>query len=80
MKATPLPPGDAPLELYLQRAFGMLSNTAPFDITGHPEMSIPCGMSEGLPIGMMLIGKHCNESSTYRGAHAFGQIGDWREF
>src|SRR5437867_6736767 len=31
MKATPLPPADAPRELYIQRAFEMLGNTAPFD-------------------------------------------------
>ena len=51
MKATPLPPADAPLALYCQRAFEMLPNTAPFNVTGHPAMSIPCGMSDGLPVG-----------------------------
>ena len=58
LKATPLPPADAPRELYIQRAFEMLANTAPFDATGHPAMSIPCGMGDGLPIGLMLIGRH----------------------
>jgi amidase len=43
-------------------------------------MSIPCGMSQGLPIGMMLTGKHYNESTIYRAAHAFEQLGDWRTF
>jgi amidase len=41
-------------------------------------MSVPCGMSQGLPIGMMLVGRHYNESTIYRAAHAFEQIGDWR--
>src|ERR1700735_538296 len=68
VKATPLPPPDASRELYLQRAFEMLANTAPFDGTGHPAMSLPCGMSEGLPIGLMLIGKHYDESTIYRAA------------
>lgn len=54
MKAPPIPPADASLELWCQRAFEMLPNTAPFDVTGHPAMSIPCGMSDGLPVGMML--------------------------
>src|SRR5438876_6975931 len=75
MKATPLPPADAPRELYIQRAFEMLGNTAPFDATGHPAMSIPCGLSDGLPVGMMLIGKHWEESTIYRAAHAFEQAG-----
>jgi amidase len=80
MKATPLPEENASLALYCQRAFEMLPNTSPFDVTGHPAMNIPCGMSQGLPIGMMLIGKHWNESTIYRAAHAFEQLGDWREF
>ena len=78
MKATPLPPPDAPLELYLQRAFEMLANTAPFDVTGHPAMSIPCGMSNGLPVGMMLVGKQYDECTIYSAAQAFEQLGDWR--
>jgi amidase len=80
MKATPLPGQDASLALYCQRAFEMLPNTSPFDVTGHPAMNIPCGMSQGLPIGMMLIAKHWNESTIYRAAHAFERLGDWREF
>ena len=78
MKATPIPPPDAPLELYIQRAFEMIPNTAPFDATGHPSMSIPCGMSEGLPVGLMLTGRYWKESTIYQAAHAFEQLGDWR--
>ncbi len=77
-KAPPLPPQNAPLAQWCESAFAMLPNTAPFDVTGHPAMSIPCGMSQGLPIGLMLIAKHYNESTIYRAAHAFEQIGDWR--
>jgi amidase len=80
MKATPLPPANAPLALYCQRGFEMLPNTCPFDVTGHPAMSIPCGMSGGLPIGLMLIAKRYNEATIYRAAHAFEQLGDWRNF
>ena len=78
MKATPLPPRDAPLALYCQRAFEMLPNTAPFDVTGHPAMSVPCGMSDGLPVGMMLVGGKWKEAVIYRAAAAFEQAGDWR--
>jgi amidase len=78
MKATPLPPPNAPLALWCQRGFEMLGNTCPFDVTGHPAMSVPCGMSQGLPIGMMLVARHYNESTIYRAAHAFEQLGDWR--
>jgi amidase len=77
MKATPLPPPGAPLELYFQRAWEMLLNTSPFDVTGHPALQVPCGMSEGLPIGMMLIGRHFDETNLYRAASAFESTVDW---
>ena len=78
MKATPLPPPGASLALYCQRAFEMLPNTAPFDVTGHPAMSVPCGMSDGLPVGMMLVGAKWQEAAIYRAAAAFEQADDWR--
>ena len=77
LKATPLPPADAPRELYVQRAFEMLSNTSPMDITGHPAIQLPCGMNDGLPVGMMLIGKHYDEMTLYRAANAYEQSVEW---
>lgn len=79
MKATPLPGPDASREEYVQRAFEMIVNTAPFDVTHHPAMSIPCGMSNGLPVGLMLVGRHFDEMTIYRAAHAFEQAGDWKK-
>ncbi len=79
MKATPIPPPDAPLPLYIQRAFEMVGNTAPFDVTGHPAMTLPCGMRGGLPVGLMLVGRDYDESTIYRAAHAFEQDGDWKK-
>ena len=78
IKATPLPPPDASLALYCQRAFEMLANTSPFDVTGHPAMSIPCGMSDGLPVGLMLVAAKWREATIYRAAAAFEQADDWR--
>ena len=80
VKATPLPPAEASLALYLQRAFEMIGNTAPFDVTGHPSMTIPCGLSEGLPIGLMLTGKSYDEETIYAAAAAFEASGDWKGF
>ncbi len=79
MKAPPIPPVDASLELWCQRAFEMITNTAPFDVTGHPAMSVPCGMSDGLPVGLQIIGRRYDESTIYRAASAFEQAGDWRD-
>ena len=79
MKATQLPPADASREDYIARALEMITNTAPFDITHHPAMSLPCGMVDGLPVGLMLVGRHFDEMTIYRAAHAFEQAGDWKK-
>lgn len=76
--ASPLPASDAPLSEIIQRAAELNVNTCPFDLTGHPAMSLPCGLSDGLPVGMMLIGKSFDEATIYRAASAFEDIGDWR--
>ena len=47
-------------------------------MTGHPAMSIPCGMEDGLPVGMMLVAKKWGEATIYRAAAAFEQAEDWR--
>jgi amidase len=78
MTATPLPEENAPVGEILQRAFEMLPNTAPFDCTHHPAMSLPCGLAGGLPVGLMLIGRLHGEPAIYRAAHAFEQGVDWR--
>jgi amidase len=56
----------------------MIPNTSPFDVTGHPAMSVPCGMVDGLPVGAMLIGRHYAEKTIYRAADAYEQEVDWR--
>jgi amidase len=78
MKATKLPEPDAPREENVARALEMIVNTAPFDLTHHPAMSLPCGMVDGLPAGLMLIGKHFDEPTIYRAAYAFEQSADWK--
>jgi amidase len=78
MKAPPLPPEDAGVERVFAEAVRMVGNTQPFDHTHHPAMSIPCGTSDGLPVGMMLVGRAFEESTIYRAAHAFEQHADWR--
>src|SRR5215472_11026671 len=78
MVATPLPEANAPVGQILQRAFEMLANTAQFDCTHHPAMSLPCGMVDGLPVGMMLVAKAFDEETIYRAAAAFEKGVDWK--
>ena len=78
MTPTLLSPADAPRALYVQRALEMIGNTAPVDITHHPTMTAPCGMINGLPVGLMLIGKYFDKPTIYRAAYAFEQARDWK--
>ncbi len=78
--STPLPGKDASLEEVITRAFEMTGTTSPFDVTGHPAMSIPCGLVDGLPVGLMLIGKDYAEATIYQAASAFEADGDWKTF
>ena len=59
-------------------ALNTVLNTCQFDITGHPAMSVPCGMRNGLPVGMMLVAKHFDEPAIYRAAYGFEQSCDWK--
>jgi len=56
----------------------MQQNTCPFDVSGHPAFTVPCGMVGGLPIGMMLVGHHFDEATLISAGQAFEQIGDWQ--
>jgi amidase len=78
MTATKLPQNDAPISEILQRAFEMLPNTSPFDCTHHPAMSLPCGRVDGLPVGLMLVGRHYGESTIYQAAAAFEAKVEWK--
>ena len=61
----------------ISHGWNMLANTAPFDMTGHPALSIPCAKSDGLPVGLMLVGRHFDDGTLFQAAHAFEQHVDW---
>lgn len=52
-------------------ALGKVINTAPFDITGHPAISVPAGLVDGLPAGMMIVGRRFDDATVLRAAGAF---------
>lgn len=78
MKPTPLPEVGAERQTIMNHAFEMTNNTCPFDISHHPAMSVPCGLVDGLPVGMMIVGRHFDEATVYRAAYAFEQTVDWK--
>lgn len=65
MKATRKPEGRD-LHTLLGAALGNVFNTAAFDVSGHPAMSVPCGRSQGLPVGLMIVGRHWDEATVLR--------------
>ena len=69
--ASPLPAPGASREEKLARSLEMIANTAPFDVTGHPATSVPAGLCDGLPAGLMIVGRHLADSMCLRVAHAY---------
>ncbi len=56
----------------------LLRLTMPFNLTGLPAVSFPCGFTaNGLPIGLQVAGKSFEESTVLRIAHAYQQLTDW---
>lgn len=72
--ATELPQPGIDRATYLTKALGMVVNAAPLDVTGHPALSVPAGLVDGLPIGMMIVGKHFDDATVLRVGHAFEKI------
>jgi amidase len=76
--ATPIPPADAPLNTVIDTALNMQANTCSFDVSGHPAFTVPCGLVNGLPVGLMLVGRHFEETTLIKLAAAIEAIGDWK--
>ncbi|WP_420623973.1 amidase [Candidatus Poriferisodalis sp.] len=66
---------DPTIEELFATGWTMGNNTSPFNLTGHPAISVPCGKHDGLPVGLMLVGKHFDEATVLRAAHAFESTG-----
>jgi aspartyl-tRNA(Asn)/glutamyl-tRNA(Gln) amidotransferase subunit A len=65
--------GD-PIQMYLNDIYTIGANLA-----GLPGVSIPCGFSDGLPVGMQLVGKQLNEAELFKAAYYFQQETDWHK-
>ncbi|MGG1678970.1 Asp-tRNA(Asn)/Glu-tRNA(Gln) amidotransferase subunit GatA [Neobacillus sp. NRS-1170] len=65
---------DDPLTMYVNDIL-----TIPLNLAGLPGISVPCGFDGGLPLGLQIIGKHFDETTVYRTAHAFEQATDFHK-
>ena len=61
-----------PMQMYLNDIF-----TMPANIAGTPAISVPCGMADGLPVGLQLAGPAMGEEMLLRIAHAYEQATAW---
>ncbi|WP_339253815.1 Asp-tRNA(Asn)/Glu-tRNA(Gln) amidotransferase subunit GatA [Sporosarcina sp. FSL W8-0480] len=51
--------------------------TVSVNLAGVPAISVPCGLSNGMPVGLQIIGKHFDEALLYKVAHAYEQATDF---
>jgi aspartyl-tRNA(Asn)/glutamyl-tRNA(Gln) amidotransferase subunit A len=65
---------DDPLTMYLSDIYSVATNPA-----GVPALNVPCGFSQGLPVGMQLIGRHLSEDLLLRVGHAYQMSTDWHK-
>ena len=65
---------DDPITMYLNDIYTIGANLA-----GLPGISTPCGLVDGLPVGLHLVGPHWGEESVLRCAHQYQQQTDWHE-
>jgi aspartyl-tRNA(Asn)/glutamyl-tRNA(Gln) amidotransferase subunit A len=77
----PTTPISAPVlegENALERARQLTRFTSPFNLTGLPALTVPCGFTkEGLPIGVQFVSRAWNEAGILRAGYAFQQATDW---
>ncbi|HEU4361150.1 MAG TPA: amidase [Mycobacterium sp.] len=63
-----------PIAVSVQRSMEMIVNTAPFNVSGHPATSVPAGLVDGLPAGLMFIGKRFADATCLRVARAWEKL------
>jgi len=68
-KVPPMPEEDR--KAHVAQALNMVRNTAAFDLTGHPSVTVPCRDVKGLPVGLMLTAAHFDDATALRAAHAY---------
>lgn len=57
----------------------LIPYNSPWSCLGLPAASIPCGLVDGLPVGMALVGRRLDEATILRAAHAFQLATDWHQ-
>ncbi len=73
--ATTLTPAP-PVAAFAKGSVWTPMRTLPFNVTGHPAISVPCGFSGGLPLGLQIVARHGAEATLLRAAALFEAVTD----
>src|SRR5262249_46633649 len=77
-QATPTLAGLAAAGRTPQTTLARLRYTAPFDMSGHPTLTLPGGMTaDGVPVGFQIVGRHFDEAPILAAGHAYQEATDW---
>ena len=57
----------------------LIGFSSPWSCLGLPVVSVPCGLVDGLPVGLALVGRRFEDATVLRAAHAFQLETDWHE-
>ena len=80
LPTTPIPAPVLEGEDAIERARLLTRFTSPFNLTGLPALSVPCGFTtSGLPIGLQIVSRAWNESGALRIGYAFQQATEWHK-
>jgi amidase len=63
----------------VQRGFMLNNNTQPFNMTGHPAITIPVATRGGFPVGLQLVSKYFGEADLFRVARVYEKNFSWRD-
>ena len=59
---------------YVARALEMVPNTLACSVTGHPAINVPAGLAGGLPVGMLFVARHWDESTALAAARTYESL------
>jgi len=80
LPTTPIPAPVLEGENAVERARQLTRFTAPFNLTGLPALSVPCGFTkDGLPIGLQIVSRAWNEAGVLRAGYAFQEATEWHK-
>jgi aspartyl-tRNA(Asn)/glutamyl-tRNA(Gln) amidotransferase subunit A len=78
LPSTPVPAPAIESIVALEAAPQLTSFTSPFNLTGLPVLSVPCGFTQtGLPVGMQIVSKHWGEANVLQAGRAFEKATEW---